>query len=106
MPRQQTLGTLSNSITNTLFDAFLHLAKFITMPPGKKAPPQQSSLTEWWGSKQKKQGIVVPAATPDKDKGLPKLAPPPPETDSTTDACPTEPPSERASHFSRMWGLR
>ncbi|KAH9004003.1 hypothetical protein EDB86DRAFT_2886169 [Lactarius hatsudake] len=68
------------------------LAKFITMPPGKKAPPQQSSLTEWFGGKQKKQAVVVPAATPDKDKGPQK--PPPPETDSTTDACP---PSEHTS---------
>ncbi|KAI9444788.1 DNA ligase I [Lactarius indigo] len=65
------------------------LAKFITMPPGKKVPPQQSSLTEWFGGKQKKQAVAVPAATSDKDKGPPK---PPPETDSTADACP---PSER-----------
>ncbi|KAH9178699.1 hypothetical protein EDB89DRAFT_1928024 [Lactarius sanguifluus] len=67
------------------------LAKFITMPPGKKAPPQQSSLTEWFGGKQKKQAIVVPTAPPDKDKGPQK---PPPETDSTTDVCP---PSEHTS---------
>ena len=65
------------------------------MPPGKKAPPQQSSLTEWWGSKQKKQ--TVAATPPDKDKGHP------PETDSTTDACPTQSPSERASHFKGVY---
>ncbi|KAH9081636.1 ATP-dependent DNA ligase [Lactarius deliciosus] len=68
------------------------LAKFITMPPGKKAPPQQSSLTEWFGGKQKKQAVGVPAAVLDKDKGPQK--PPLPETDSTTDACP---PSEHTS---------
>jgi hypothetical protein len=60
------------------------------MPPGKKAPPQQSSLTELWGGKQKKQAVA--ATPPDKDKGLV-------ETDSTTDACLTEPSSERASPF-------
>ena len=56
MQRQQTLGSLSNATTNTfkLFDAFLHSVKFITMPPGKKAPPQQSSLSKFWGGKQKK----------------------------------------------------
>lgn len=60
------------------------LAKFITMPPGKKAPPQQSSLAGWLGGKQKKKGV---AATPsDKDKGTVDDHPP--------DACP---PSEPAS---------
>lgn len=60
------------------------LAKFITMPPGKKAPPQQSSLAELWG-KQKKKGV---AATPsDKDKDV--VHSHPPETDGTADACPS-----------------
>ncbi|KAH9065729.1 DNA ligase I [Lactarius vividus] len=66
------------------------LAKFITMPPGKKAPPQQSSLTEWFGGKQKKQAVTVPAATLDKDKG----PQPPLEADSTIGA---SPPSEHTS---------
>ncbi|KAH9952609.1 hypothetical protein BC827DRAFT_252712 [Russula dissimulans] len=44
MPRQQTL------------------ARFITMPPGKKAPPQQASLTELWGSKRKREN--APTTTP------------------------------------------
>ncbi|KAF8481925.1 hypothetical protein DFH94DRAFT_414559 [Russula ochroleuca] len=42
------------------------LARFFTMPPGKKAPPQQSSLTELWASKPKKQNApAAPAGTSD-----------------------------------------
>ncbi|KAI0308226.1 hypothetical protein B0F90DRAFT_140882 [Multifurca ochricompacta] len=42
------------------------LAKFITMPPGKKAPPQQSSLTDLWGGRQKKQSTpITPTNTGD-----------------------------------------
>ncbi|KAN0133276.1 hypothetical protein V8E53_009000 [Lactarius tabidus] len=63
------------------------LAKFITMPPGKKAPPQQSSLAELWG-KQKKKGIATTSS--DKDKGV--VDGHPPETDGTTDACPSSEP--------------
>ncbi|KAI0296179.1 hypothetical protein BC826DRAFT_1005734, partial [Russula brevipes] len=60
------------------------LAKFFTMPPGKKAPPQQSSLTELWGAKRKKQS--APAAPTTTSDGHLKSEPA-----ATNDTAPPEP---------------
>jgi hypothetical protein len=54
-------------ITIVLYLNSLHTAKFITMPPGKKAPPQQSSLTELWRKKQN-----PPAASASTSRGQSK----------------------------------
>ncbi|KAI9509090.1 hypothetical protein F5148DRAFT_1190270 [Russula earlei] len=62
------------------------LAKFFTMPPGKRAPPQQSSLTDLWGSKPKTQN--APAAKGDSH--------PVSESATTVDARPTTSSSTRA----------
>ena len=75
-----------------------NLAKFFTMPPGKKAPPQQSSLTELWGSKPKKQStLAVPA---DASSGNPHSAPQADSHGSVDAAGPTTSSEERAYCFS------
>ncbi|KAH9982918.1 ATP-dependent DNA ligase [Lactifluus volemus] len=48
---------IAHIITTICMARQLTLARFISMPPGKKAPPQQSSLTELWGNKRKKEAI-------------------------------------------------
>jgi hypothetical protein len=53
--------------TIVLYLNSLHTAKFITMPPGKKAPPQQSSLTELWRKKQ-----IPPTASASTSRGQSK----------------------------------
>lgn len=98
MRRQQTLGApILIKHHRSLLEPVLILAKFITMPPGKKAPPQQASLTELWGSKRKKQQDALPApalaANASTSSDPPKLQPGAP--DATVDADPTT-PSERA----------
>ena len=97
MRRQQTLGAPIFINTIAVYLTRPYLAKFITMPPGKKAPPQQASLTELWGSKRKKQdtpaAAAAPAPTPSTSGGLPKLQLD--ATDATVDADPTT-SSERA----------
>lgn len=75
-----------------------NLAKFFTMPPGKKAPPQQSSLTELWGSKPKKQStLAVPA---DASSGNPQSAPQADSHGSVDAAGPSTSTKDRAYRFS------
>ena len=94
MRRQHTLGAPILINTITVYLTRPYPAKFITMPPGKKAPPQQASLTELWGSKRKKHDApAAPAAATSTSSGLPKLNPD--ATDAAVDADPTT-SSERA----------
>lgn len=80
MKRQRTLGTPAYIHSIAPYLTRLNSAKFITMPPGKKAPPQQSSLTELWGRRQKKQD--APASATGSQSKLE------PGTDSTANADP------------------
>jgi hypothetical protein len=75
-----------------------NLAKFFTMPPGKKVPPQQSSLTELWGGKPKKQStLAVPA---NASSGKAQSAPQADSHGSVDAAGPTTSSEERAYCFS------
>jgi|SRR5712671_4778498 len=99
MPRQQTLGTCALCSSMPLrLRVFHHTqARFITMPPGKKAPPQQASLTEMWGSKRKRQDAptTTTAATAHASDGHPAFGSAG-TNDAAADAGPTT-SSDRAS---------
>ena len=97
MTRQQTLGRFQFSDAISPYLTRRHLAKFFTMPPGKKAPPQQSSLTELWGKPKKQSTLAVPA---DASSSNPQSKPRADSHSSANAAGPTTSLEERAYCFS------
>ena len=98
MRRQQTLGASLFTNAIRLYFTRPHLARFFTMPPGKKAPPQQSSLTELWASKPKKQS--APAAPANTSGGYPQVEPKADSHSTVDTAGPTKSSEERAYQLS------